>query len=159
MSNEYIQAADDANRLLAGFAAVQTVAAAFAKVGSLQQAEEEARAALEVLQAQALIAGEQRDAAKLEAESLTDRMATLQSDAQAQAFAVVTEAQDKADKLVVDAEESAQSTRAAANLYFTRADTEVKGLQELATSLRSQVSDLEAKLASVKAQAAALFGV
>ena len=42
MSNELLQAADEARRLLSGFTAVQTVADALAKVGGLQQAQAEA---------------------------------------------------------------------------------------------------------------------
>ena len=88
MSNEFLQAADDARRMLRGFAAVEQVAKAFEQVGTLQQAGVEAQAALVKLQAdldatRAKVVGAQAEAAdvvaraKVDAQLLVDEAAKV----------------------------------------------------------------------------------
>lgn len=90
---DFLKAAADARRLLAGFKAIDQVAAAFEHVGSLQQATDEAQTQLDKLRAEI-------DTAKV-------RLAQLQSDR--------AQAQKSATSVLMQAEEAARAQRDAAS--------------------------------------------
>ena len=158
MSNEYLKAADNAKRLLAGFKAVADVADAFEKVGSLVQAEKEARNALFELQGQidiakAELANVQDAAAKLKQEAM-DVLARAKADADAslaivskECEKVIAESKAQAAELLADAKAHADAMGAQAAEAIARRDEAAKDLE-----------DLETRLAKARAQAAKLLG-
>lgn len=158
MSNEFIQAADDARRLLQGFAAVKVVADAFEKVGVLQQAEDEARNALTVHQA-AIADAEakekdlQSQIGVLEAETQVerDKAKRVLADAQALADFVLLEAQTHAEQLVA-------ATQVQIDSQIDTAQTALAGFKAQRDALADEVSALQTKLDTLKAQATALLG-
>ena len=158
MSNKFTQAADDARRLLQGFAAVQTVADAFEKVGMLQQAEEEARNALTTLQD--LIAKAKKQQASLQTE-----IGVLEGETQVErdkAVLVTSAAQASAADLVAQAQASANEVTSAALAKAAETTTEaqeaVKAAEFNRDALADEVKALQAKLDKLKAQAAKLLG-
>lgn len=119
MSNEFIQAADDANRLLNGFAAVRTVADAFAKVGLLQQAQAEAEAALAEAAAAIADARAELCAAKTEGEQVLAETQAVVAQAALRAAGTVNDAaarvtwlKSKGELIASDAEAYAAHVRA-----------------------------------------------
>jgi chromosome segregation ATPase len=158
MSNEFIQAADSARRLLQGFAAVQVVADAFEKVGTLQQAGDEAQARLDafsplIADAQARVAELGAQIAVLEAETQVERDKALQvfADAQTAATNLVEMAQVHASELTANAQAWADETTASArDIVATARDNR--------DALAAEVDTLQGKLDELKAQAAKLLG-
>jgi chromosome segregation ATPase len=158
MSNKYLEAADEARRLLQGFSAVQKVADAFEEVGMLEQARTEAQAALDALQpqiadakAQITTAEETMRAAELQAATLVaeaeDKAAKVATDAQA----VLAEAQSKAQGIESGAAEVADRV---VSLAHANADEAIAKRDALA----AETATLQAKLDMLKVQATALLG-
>lgn len=158
MSNEYLKAADDAKRLLAGFKAVADVAEAFEKVGSLVQAEKEAQKSLAELRPEL-------DKVKQQIADGKAKAAELVAAAEKRAEQVVADGQAQADALIASAKASAEKTQAEAGEYLARAketvevtNAEVAEAQAKRDGLATECQLLEGKLEKLKAQAAKLLG-
>ena len=132
MANEFLSAADDVRRLLRGFAGAQAAADAFEKVGSLQQAGDEAAARLAKLQPQ--IAAAQAELAALRAEK------------------DVVHADQRASELLADAQARAAAATA-------QAQSEVEQARAQRDALVAEVADLERRVAAIKANAAQSLGL
>jgi predicted nucleic acid-binding Zn-ribbon protein len=158
MSNEFLQAADDANRLLAGFSAVKTLADAFAKVGQIQQVQAEAEARLAELnpkvdQARAQIAEAE---ATLRAAELQAR--TLVADAQAEASVILVNAQAEAQTVQAGADSYVLQKHVEADTAFVAAQAALQAVAEQHAAISLEVQAFETRVAEARAYLAKLAG-
>lgn len=158
MNTNYLQAADDALRLLKGFAAIKEVADAFAEVGQLQQAATEAQAVLDTIKPQL-------------AQAIADRDEALAAitPAQEQAKAIIADAQDVAERLVEAAQGKREDERAKADLYcaevvaaasakVTEADEALAAKRAELAAMAQEASDIEARIERAKSKMQELLG-
>lgn len=158
MSNEFIQAAEDANRLLAGFSAVATLSAAFAQAGKVQQAQAEAEARLAELQP---MLGKAKDdiahaeqtlrAAELEAKQVI-------ADAETQAITIKSMAQKEATEIVSDAFNKADEIRGQCEANTNAANEHVASITAQHTAISLEVEALESRVEKARAYLAKLQG-
>lgn len=158
MSNEFLQAADDARKLLRGFAAVQQVADAFDKAGSAVQAQAEAEAALEATKPKLLKAKEAVEKAKQAAIDAQVQADQIRADAQAEAAAIVVAAKGDAASIVAVADEhrKAQETLLESAVLSISVETTAKIAERDAMIL--EVTDLERRADEARAYLAKLAG-
>lgn len=156
--NEYQKAADDAKRLLSGFKGVAILADAFDKVGSLVQAEKDAKASLEALGLK--IAEAQQALADVKSEA-ANVIATAMSEAEV----LRTKAKTDADKFLSDAKKAATKAQTKAEEKVTWALEREKTVDEAAAekwakqeALTKELADLEDKIARAKAKVQELLG-
>lgn len=121
MSNDVLQAADEARRFLRGFAAIEQVATVFEKAGSIIQAIDENEKSLARLQGQVVTA-----------------QSTL-ADLQGEADRVMAKAKDGATAIIDDAKKEALDTRARAK---KAADDITAKIQEASDAAEFKVADL-----------------
>jgi chromosome segregation ATPase len=145
MSNEFLKTADDAKRLLKGFAAIQTVADAFEQVGSLQQAKTEAEKAIPKLQAQVSEVNAELDKAKADVKA-----------AKAEAKDIVSKAKDGAEQIIAEAQRKSEEIAAASALSLNQAKTKeaeaVAGAQDLVSQLEAKRNALNTEVATLEAK-------
>lgn len=158
MSNEYLQAAQDANRLLSGFAAVATVAAAFEKVGSLQQAQSEAEAALAALAPQVADAITQITRAEENMRAAEREALMIVANANFKAEAITTDAQLKADLVLSDAESNAAGAKAAAQAAVESSEQEITQAEAKRDAIYADCEALEIRANEARAYLAKLAG-
>lgn len=156
--NEFLQAADDARRLLAGFKAVAVVADAFEHAGRVIQARDEAvttlaetakqvgqaKDELESLRTQGLAA---IDAANAEATRITEQSAAMLRDAEAKAESIVREAREAGEVALAVAAEGVHQLQADAEAACKQRDAALTALAEA-----------EGKLAAAREQIVKLLG-
>ena len=158
MSNEFIQAADDARRLLRGFKAFEEVAQALELTGNVVQARAEAAAALEALQPQVETAKADLAELKAQAKAAKAKSAEALEAAKLQADLVTASAQAKADDLIATAVQALAKAQAEA-ADVALASVAVHAKAELARdAVAAETTALQAKLDKLKAQAAKLLG-
>ena len=157
-ATEFLQAADEARRLLRGFKALETVAAALDMAGLAEQAKGEAEAALVALKPQI-------DAAKAElGHALTDVAL-----AKSKAAELVDAAHERAAAITAAALEKANESNAAAEAKLADAATRCESMLAAAASsvaesaaernaLVLEIDTLQGKLDKLKAQASKLLG-
>lgn len=157
MSNELIQAADDARRLLRGFQAFAEVAAALDHVGALEQRKTETETLLVDLRAQAVQANSELADVKMELEIAQAEAKRATADAKTVADGIVSSANAKAADLVKKAEERAQNIVDASSRLVENAKdaeqavlanrdliaAEVKELEKSADSAREFIANLK----------------
>lgn len=143
--NEYLQAADDANRLLRGFAGVQKIADAFGKVGQLQQAGDEAEARLKSLAANVetsrgmlSVAEQSLKEARASARDVLQSADKHAANAQREAVEAVAQTRQECDRLV-------KAARVDANAVLTEARAEVAKINERQRALSNEVAELVKK--------------
>lgn len=158
MSNEFLQAADDAKRLLSGFAAVATLAAAFEKAGSLQQAQGEAEAALaamlpKVAEAMAQVTQAEENMRAAEREAMV-----IVANAKAQAADIAIDAQNKADLVLANAESSAASQRAMVQAALDSAEHDIAEAAAKRDAIYAECEALEIRANDARAYLAKLAG-
>lgn len=156
--SELLKAADDARRLLAGFAGLQTVADALEKAGRLEQAQAEADKTL--LQLRADI-----DQAKKELADATAESARIKKDAKTVADTLTAEAKTKADTLIEATNQRVASIMSDVDLqvanaksHLAEAESQAVIAQEKRDALLLEAKDLESRIAKARAQAAKLLG-
>ena len=158
MSNEYLKAADDAKRLLAGFKAVATVADAFEKVGSLVQAEKEATKALADINKQLEAARKDLSALGAAAASTKEESEILLAEAKRSAKETVDAATKKANAILAAGNEQRDALVTSAEAMMATARDKAQAY-ELDVSVKiKELADLEEKIEKVRAQAAKLLG-
>lgn len=158
MSNEFIKAADEARRLIRGFQALDSVAAALDKAGAAIQAKTEAEAALSGLHKEIADAHAQLDAAKADAKAEIDN-------AKAKAKKIVDDAAAKADELILGAQAKLDAERAKYEADVQKAAHDLAAALAAAdeaearrdTALR-ELADIEAKIEKARAYLAKLAG-
>lgn len=150
MSNELIQAADDARRLLRGFAAIETVAKAFEEVGQLEQRKTEGEAILSDLAAELVAARaelsthiEQIEQIRTEAEGTT-------ADAKTVADGIVKSANLRAEDIISDANAAAAETREAAENVRAQADAHIVNLAAERDAILAETTALEERAAAAR---------
>ena len=158
MSNEFLQAADDAKRLLSGFAAVATLAAAFEKVGSLQQAQGEAEAALaamlpKVAEAMAQVTQAEENMRAAEREAMV-----IVANAKAQAADIAIDAQNKADLVLANAESNAAGVRATVQAALDSAEHDIAEAAAKRDAIYAECEALEIRANDARAYLAKLAG-
>jgi esterase/lipase len=151
MSNEYLQAAQDAKRLLSGFAAVATVAAAFEKVGSLQQAQDEAENALAILQGQIAAAKDELAAAGVSLAGVNDAALTATAEAKSTAEHIVFVAQQAADGIVMQAKQFADEAATASEARLAAIQYEVQEAETIRSAITREADLAQAKLDAIQA--------
>lgn len=156
--NDYMQAADDARRLLRGFAAVQEVADAFDQVGGLQQAQAEAEAALEKLHAQHLaVSGEIAEAREQLAEAINSAAAI-----QDEAKRVMRDAQDEAAGVLERATEQANLLRQETSEWITAERAKLTESIDAScaqyNAIAAEVAELEVRAGEARTYLAKLAG-
>lgn len=158
MSNEFLQAADDAKRLLRGFSAIQTLADAFERAGSLEQAAAEADVKLaktvplveEATQKIALAEKTMRDA------ELAARL--VAADAKIAADVVVGEAHEDAAEVRAVAAATLDAAKAQAVGIVSNAEALALAMSDRRDSLAQEVTELEFRAESARAYLAKLQG-
>lgn len=158
MSNELIQAADDARRLLRGFAAFSEVAAALEHVGTLEQRKGEAETLLSATAAELEAAKVERDTHLEQIEQIRTECKRTTADAKTVAEGIIKSANLKAEDIISDANAAAALTREAAENVRAQADAhivnlaaerdallvETTALEERATAAREYLAKLQA---------------
>jgi colicin import membrane protein len=159
MSNEFIQAADEARRLLRGFKSFDEVAQALELTGNVVQARAEAEAALEALKPQIETAKTELAEIKAQAKAAKAKSADAVEASERQADRVLASAQGKADDLMAAAAQAMAKAKAdAADLAMAGAAALAKAI-EARDAVAAETTALQAKLDTLKAQATALLGV
>jgi hypothetical protein len=144
--NEFLKAADDAKRLLRGFAAIGEVATAFEDAGRAVQAKDEAAAALADLSV--AIEKERFVLAEVKADVEMARR-KLKSDAES----IVSKAEEKAARIVADAEGRASDVMAAAQVALDSANARAEVAKNEAASAMLALDDATANLAEIEKKA------
>jgi chromosome segregation ATPase len=153
---DFLKAADDAKLLLRGFVSVQTLADAFEQVGSLQQAQAEAEAALVALKPK--VADAKGKVAQAEE---TLRSAELEAkqklaDADVQAFAILSAAQAKVDEIKASADAYYENSKAGTDELVASANASVDESIAKRDAVLAEVDALELRVADAKAYLARL---
>lgn len=157
MSNEFLQASDDARRLLAGFAAVQTVADAFAKVGTLQQAQAEAESALASLTDARDAARADLVAARAELDKVTTDTQALVAQAALRAAALDNEAQARLDAAIGKAQSIVAAAEDEATVHHETLARDLTAYNAGVRAANEELDAINAKIAAAKASVADLL--
>lgn len=158
MSNELIQAADDARRLLRGFAAIETVAAAFENVGQLEQRKEEVETLLKKLGDEVKDATDTFRATIEKAEIANAEAKRMTADAKTVADGIKSSAEAQAESLVSDAMAAVREAQEAKDNATTLAEIHLGEIEVQRNVLLAEVEALEARAAEAKAYLAKLSG-
>lgn len=158
MSNELIQAADDARRLLRGFAAIETVAAAFENVGQLEQRKEEVETLLKKLGDEVKDATDTFRATIEKAEIANAEAKRMTADAKTVADGIKSSAEAQAKAMVEDAMASVREAQIAKDNVTTLAEIHLGEIEVQRNVLLAEVEALEARAAEAKAYLAKLSG-
>lgn len=147
--NENLAAAEDAKRLLRGFAGIQKLSDSFARVGQLQQAGDEAEARFkevtgQVAEARQALAAAQTEARKtMEQATASVEVAGKESDAlRAEGARQLHEAKAQAHALVTDAKREAQKAKDEADRHVVAAQASRDGLQVAVAALEEKLGSL-----------------
>lgn len=158
MSNEFIQAADDARRLLRGFAAIETVAAAFENVGQLEQRKGEVEALLKELAKEVQGATdtlrdtiEKVEIANAEAKRMTADAKVVADGIKSSAEARLRAAEEHAASIVREAQIAKDNVTTLAEIHLGEIEVQ-------RNVLLAEVEALEARAAEAKAYLAKLSG-
>ena len=149
------QAADEVRKILRGFKAVEQVSNALEQVGSIQNAGKEAEALLAAVKAEVAKAQEELTLAKADILNAKEEAKKIAADAKAKVEARMDKVAADAAKMVADA--NAGQTEAANRI--AAANEELIGIKAECDNAAKELSELESKLAKVKAQAAKMLGV
>ena len=158
MSNELIQAADDARRLLRGFAAIETVAAAFENVGQLEQRKDEVEKLLKKLGDDVKEATDTFRATVEKAELANAEAKRMTANAKTVADGIVSSAEAKAKALVEDAMAAVREADQAKSSTIASAEAHLGEIEVQRNVLLAEVEALEARAAEAKAYLAKLSG-
>lgn len=158
MSNELIQAADDARRLLRGFAAIETVAAAFENVGQLEQRKDEVEKLLKKLGEDVKEATDTFRTTVEKAELANAEAKRMTADAKTVADGIVSSAEAKAKALVEDAMAAVREADQAKSNTIASAEAHLGEIEVQRNVLLAEVEALEARAAEAKAYLAKLSG-
>jgi chromosome segregation ATPase len=142
---DYLKAAADARRLLAGFKAIDTVAAAFEHVGDLERAGTEAKARLEQLTTENQAARDLLKATKVEAAGVKAKAAAALDEAQKKAEDIVAKAQAAAHLIASQGDRDAADAVARAEAVLAAADESAKAITTERDRLQAEVKALEAR--------------
>jgi chromosome segregation ATPase len=158
MSTSFLQAADDARRLLRGFRAFEEVAQALDAAGLIEQRTAEAQRTFDELQPKIEAArAELADAyARIDRAQAEGR--TLISEATAAAAETTRAARVEAQRLADATEEAAKEREAQAAKKVKEADVKVASAAQVRDAIAAEVEALESRLAAAKASAAKLLG-
>lgn len=156
--SKYLQAADDARRLLRGFAAVSELADAFEEVGKLEQARAEHEGILVQLRTDLGSIKEQIEQANTELAAVRQDASKTVADAKAIAEGIVSTAQLQADSIAFKADASVieANDKVAAAVDQGKQDLEALRLQH--EGLAAEVKALEDRVAEARAYLAKLAG-
>lgn len=152
MSNEYIQATDDARRLLRGFKAFEEVARALELAGTAQQAQSEAEKALAGLNAQIEAAKVEQAEAKAAAKDAKAKAADAMAESKEKANGIVAEAQAQADAIKAESQAMLERANAEAEAIVTRATNAASVVRSQRDALDAEVNELQGKLDNLQAQ-------
>lgn len=158
MSNELIQAADDARRLLRGFAAIETVATAFENVGQLEQRKDEVEKLLKKLGEDVKEATDTFRTTVEKAELANAEAKRMTADAKTVADGIVASAEAKAKALVEDAMAAVREADQAKSNTIASAEAHLGEIEVQRNVLLAEVEALEARAAEAKAYLAKLSG-
>lgn len=158
MNTNYLQAADDALRLLKGFAAIKEVADAFAEVGQLQQAATEAQAVLDTIKPQLAQAIADRDEALAAIAPAKEQAKAILADAKDNAAALIADAQAKAQDVKAQADVYCAEVVAAASAKVTEADEALAAKRAELAAMAQEASDIEARIERAKSKMQELLG-
>lgn len=157
MSNELIQAADDARRLLRGFAAFSEVAAALEHVGQLEQRKEEVETLLKKLGDEVKDATdtfratiEKVEIANAEAKRMTADAKTVADGIKSNAEARLRAAEEHAASIVREAQIAKDNVTTLAEIHLGEIEVqrnallaEVEALEDRATAAREYLAKLQ----------------
>lgn len=155
--NEKQQAADELKRFATMLQGIPAIAADLDRLGSLEQAEIEAKSRVDKLQADEQAAKDRvagfdaeyarkRDDAKQAADQLMAEAEKVRADADGEAAKIVAAANDKASKIVSDAEGKAAKVKTATN----EATAEIERLNAEIADRRAQLDQVNSDLAAVR---------
>lgn len=157
-ATEMIKGADDARRLLRGFKALDELAVLLDSAGAAVQAKEEADIALAGLREQIAARHVELEQAGVAVLTAKEDAKGIVANAKAAASDILTNAERAALAKMDDAAAGAIARLAGYNAEIAKALATLDGLKDDDARLRAQIADNTAKLDSVRAQAAALFG-
>lgn len=158
MSNEFIQAADDARRLLRGFAAIETVAAAFENVGQLEQRKGEVEALLKELAKEVQGATDTLRDTIEKVETANAEAKRMTADAKVVADGIKSNAEAQAKALAEDAMAAVREAQIAKDNVTALAEIHLGEIEVQRNVLLAEVEALEARAAEAKAYLAKLSG-
>lgn len=153
--SDFIAAADEVRKLLRGFKAVEVVSAALEKVGSIENAGKEAESLLSTVKAEIAKAQEELTLSKADIMNAKEEAKKLAADAKAKVEARMDKVAADAAKMIADA----NAGQAEAANRIAAANEELGGIKAECDVVAKELSELESKLAKVKAQAAKMLGV
>ena len=150
MSNELIQAADDARRLLRGFQAFAEVAAALDHVGQLEQRKTEVEALLTKLGDEVKEATDTSRATVEKAELANAEAKRMTANAKTVADGIVASAEAKAKALVEDAMTAVREADQAKSNTIASAEAHLGEIEVQRNVLLAEVEALEARAATAR---------
>lgn len=156
MSNELIQAADDARRLLRGFQAFSEVAAALDMVGALEQRKTEGESILASLTAEIVAARTELNTHIEQIEQVRAEAKSTTADAKTAADGIVKSANLKAEDIISDANAAAAETRVAAENVRAQADAHITSLTTTRDSILAETTALEERATAAREYLASL---
>jgi len=158
MSNELIQAADDARRLLRGFAAIETVAKAFEEVGQLEQRKAESESILNALAADVAATRAELQSSIEQIEQIRAEAKRTTADAKTVADGILKSADMKAEAIVSDANAAASATQEAADNVKALADAHIANLAAARDAIMAETTALEERATAAREYLANLKG-
>ena len=158
MSTSFLQAADDARRLLRGFKAFEEVAQALDAAGLIEQRTAEAQRTLADLLPKIESSRQALADAEAQASNATSKASALVSEATTKAAEITRAARVSAQRLADEAESVAKEREAQATRFVKAADMEVASAATQRDTVLAEVKALESRLAAAKASAAKLLG-
>lgn len=151
MDTKNLQIADDARRLLRGFAAVESLAAAFEDVGKLELQGVE-------IQGQIVTLTFERDAVKAELEEAKQKVSDAQAegkrtlnDTKAVADTVLETANTEASGIISAAQAKAAEAQAASDTAVAEANATLAEISAACDAKRAEVEELEKKAEKARA--------
>lgn len=158
MSTGFLQAADDARRLLRGFKAFEEVAQALDAAGLIEQRTAEAQRTLADLLPKIENARQALADAEARAGTAEAKAKTLINEATTEAASITRTARVAAQRLADEAQAAAAEVSAQAAAKMKAADAEVTAATKQRDTILAEVKGLESRLAAAKASAAKLLG-
>ena len=152
-----LKTADELKKLARMFQAVIDSVDTLERIGSMEQAEAEAKNRVGKLQKEADELVATVASARLEAQGILDAAALRKSEAERQAEEIARVAQQKADALVIEANDKAGRIIADAEAQKAAAEDAVTTAQAKCDEAKKELSEIEKKIESARARVAKIL--
>ncbi len=155
--NKTLKAADEVKKLARMFHALDEVVEVLDRVGSLDQAEQEAQARIDTLRKQHDQIVAESNLARVEAKRIMDEAKTFAEGLRGEAEALLAGAKANADMLVEGARDEADALMQSARVGVADAHVRVAEAEQAASTAANELADLHARIDAARAEIANLL--